>query len=75
MPFRDSENEEVSPEYMAGYIAYGQGVTENPFPFINVDNNDWSSEAIANRRISRRHNMWHNGNRDAKWDSDWRLRG
>jgi hypothetical protein len=74
MTFRDADNDDVCPEYMAGYVAYGNNQTENPYPLAEVADTDWSEAAIKQRRINARYNRWERGYRDAKFDSDWALR-
>jgi len=74
MTFRDCDGDDVRPEYLAGYVSYGNNVEVNPFTHVDVDEADWSEEAIKQRKTNERHHSWHRGNRDAKWDSNWSLR-
>ena len=74
MTFHDDNNDEVTPEYMAGYVAYGNGIEVCPFDEIGVESTDWSSEAIRQREVNARAYHWKRGNRDANRDSAWSRR-
>lgn len=74
MTFHDDDNDPVTPEYMAGYVAYGNGIEASPFPVAEVSDTDWSSAAIRQREINARSYQWDRGNRDAKTDSAWSRR-
>jgi hypothetical protein len=74
MTFLDSSNDDVTPEYMAGYVAYGNGIEASPFEVHEVAFDDWSSAAIRQREINGRSYTWEKGNRDAKRDSAWSRR-
>ena len=73
MAFHDDDNDPVSPEYMAGYVAYGNACVTNPFPLTETDDRDWSEYTIRVRQINRRHGMWKDGNQDAMRDSSRNL--
>ena len=58
------DDKPVGPEYMAGYVCYGNGGKEEDNPFDYVTEEPW-------REINRRFLRWKQGFREAQSDSLW----